>query len=166
MKRFASSTVLVCLFLLVACNGNRPPKIGERAPEFTLTDAERTVSLAQLRGKPVLLNFWATWCPPCIEEMPSLVQLQKAMGDKVTILAVSEDADDAAYKQFVRDHNIDLLTVRDPKNTANTLYGTFKFPETYVIDKDGVIRRKFIGAADWTSPEMVDYLNKLQAGKS
>jgi len=166
VKRFASSTVLVCLFLLVACNGNRPPKIGERAPEFTLTDAERTVSLAQLRGKPVLLNFWATWCPPCIEEMPSLVQLQKAMGDKVTILAVSEDADDAAYKQFVRDHNIDLLTVRDPKNTANTLYGTFKFPETYVIDKDGVIRRKFIGAADWTSPEMVDYLNKLQAGKS
>ncbi len=164
MKRFASSTVLVCLFLLVACNSNRPPKIGEPAPNFTLTDSERTVSLAQLHGKPVVLNFWATWCPPCVEEMPSLVQLQKAMGDKVTILAVSEDADDAAYKQFVRDHNIDLLTVRDPKNMANTLYGTFKFPETYVIDKDGVIRRKFIGAADWTSPEMVDYLNKLEKG--
>ena len=72
----------------------------------------------------------------------------------------------AAYKQFVRDHNIDLLTVRDPKNTANTLYGTFKFPETYVIDKDGVIRRKFIGAADWTSREIIEYLNKLQEGKS
>ena len=166
MKRFASATALVCLFLLAACNGNRPPKIGEKAPDFTLTDSERTVSLAQLRGKPVLLNFWATWCPPCIEEMPSLVQLQKQLGDKVTILAVSEDADDAAYKQFVRDHNIDLLTVRDPKNAANTLYGTFKFPETYVIDKDGVIRRKFIGAADWTNPEIIEYLNKLQEGKS
>ncbi len=83
-----------------------------------------------------------------------------------SILAVSEDADDAAYKQFVRDHNVDLLTVRDPKNMANTLYGTFQFPETYVIDKDGVIRRKFIGAADWTNPEIIEYLNKLQEGKS
>jgi cytochrome c biogenesis protein CcmG, thiol:disulfide interchange protein DsbE len=166
VKCFALATTLVCFFILAACNGNRPPKINEKAPDFTLTDSERTVSLAQLRGKPVLLNFWATWCPPCIEEMPSLVQLQKEMGHKVTILAVSEDADDGAYKQFVRDHNIDLLTVRDPRNTANTLYGTFKFPETYVIDKDGVIRRKFIGPAVWTSPEMIDYLNKLQEGKS
>jgi len=161
VKRLASASLVIALVLLAACNGNRPPKIGERAPNFTLTDSDKTVSLDQLRGKPVLLNFWATWCPPCIEEMPSLVQLQKAMGDKVTILAVSEDADDAAYKQFVRDHNIDLLTVRDAKNAANALYGTFKFPETYVIDKDGVIRRKFIGAADWTNPEIIDYLNKL-----
>lgn len=166
MKRFALAAALVCLFLLAACNGNRPPKIGEKAPDFSVTDSERTVSLTQLRGKPVLLNFWATWCPPCIQEMPSLVQLQKQLGDKVVILAVSEDADDAAYKQFVRDHNVDLLTVRDPKNTANTLYGTFKFPETYVIDKDGVIRRKFIGPQAWTDPEFVEYLNKLEAGKS
>jgi thiol-disulfide isomerase/thioredoxin len=166
VKRFVPAATLVWLLLFAACNGNRPPKINERAPDFTLTDSEKTVTLSQLRGKPVLLNFWATWCPPCIEEMPSLVQLQKALGDKVIILAVSEDADDGAYKQFVRDHNIDLLTVRDVKNSANTLYGTFKFPETYVIDKDGVIRRKFIGAADWTSPEIVDYLNKLQQGKS
>jgi peroxiredoxin len=161
VKRLASAALVIALVLLAACNGNRPPKIGEKAPNFTLTDSDKTVSLDQLRGKPVLLNFWATWCPPCIEEMPSLVQLQKALGDKVTILAVSEDADDAAYKQFIRDHNIDLLTVRDPQNSANTLYGTFKFPETYVIDKDGVIRRKFIGAADWTNPEIVAYLNKL-----
>jgi peroxiredoxin len=83
------------------------------------------------------------------------------MGNKVTILAVSEDVDDKAYQQFVRDHNVDLLTVRDPKQTANTLYGTFKFPETYIIDKDGIIRRKFIGATDWTTPDIVDYLNKL-----
>ncbi len=66
-----------------------------------------------------------------------------------------------AYLQFVRDHNVDLLTVRDVRQNVNGLYGTFKFPETYVIDKDGVIRRKFIGAIDWTNPEIVDYLNKL-----
>jgi peroxiredoxin len=82
------------------------------------------------------------------------------MGDKVTILAVSEDADDGAYKQFVHDHGVDLLTIRDTQQ-KNELYGTFKFPETFVIDRNGNIVRKFIGATDWTSPAIVDYLNKL-----
>ena len=162
MKRLFPFTVLVCLFLLAACNsGSHPPRIGNTAPDFTITDSQRTVALSQLRGKPVLLNFWATWCPPCIDEMPSLVQLQKQLGDKVTVLAVSEDADDAAYKQFVRDHKVDLLTVRDTKRQTNEIYGTFKFPETFVIDRDGKILRKFIGATDWTSPDIVDYLKKL-----
>ena len=107
------------------------------------------------------MNFWASWCAPCVEEMPSLVQLKKHIGDKATILAVSVDQDANAYNQFVRDHDVQLLTVRDPKQMSSTLYGTFKYPETWVIDKDGVIRRKFIGATDWTSPEIVDYLNKL-----
>ena len=109
----------------------------------------------------MVLNFWATWCPPCVEEMPSLVQLQKQLGDKITILAVSEDADDAAYKQFVHDHNVDLLTVRDVAQKTNEVYGTFKFPETYIIDRKGTVVRKFIGATDWTSPDIVAYLNKL-----
>ena len=162
VKRFFSATVLICLFMLAACNsGSHPPRIGSAAPDFTVPDGTRNVSLSQFHGKPVVLNFWATWCPPCIQEMPSLVQLQKIMGNKVTILAVSEDADNKAYQQFVRDHNVDLLTVRDPKQTANALYGTFKFPETYIIDKDGIIRRKFIGATDWTAPDIVEYLNKL-----
>jgi cytochrome c biogenesis protein CcmG, thiol:disulfide interchange protein DsbE len=161
VKRLFSSAALVCLILLAACNsGSHPPRIGSAAPDFTIPDGARSISLNQFRGKPVVLNFWATWCPPCIQEMPSLVQLQKQLGDKVTILAVSEDDDDNAYKQFVKDHNIDLLTVRDTKRN-NELYGTFKFPETFVIDKDGKIVRKFIGAADWTSPEIVDYLKKL-----
>jgi len=153
--------ILVFLSFLAACNGGRPPRIGETAPDFTIADGQRTVSLAQLRGKPVLLNFWASWCSPCVEEMPSLVQLQKVGGNKVTILAVSEDADDKAYQQFVRDHRVDLLTVRDTRQSVNAQYGTFKFPETYVISPDGKILRKFIGAVDWTQPEIVDYLNRL-----
>jgi peroxiredoxin len=83
------------------------------------------------------------------------------MGDRATVLAISLDSDDKAYQQFVHDHNIDLLTVRDPKQISNALYATFKFPETYVIDKNGKIVRKFIGAVDWTNPEIVDYVNKL-----
>ncbi len=162
VKSLISSTLLVCLAVLAACNsGSRPPRIGSPAPEFTITDSQRTVALNQFQGKPVVLNFWATWCPPCIQEMPSLVQLQKQLGDKVTIIAVSEDDDDSAYKQFVRDHNVDLLTVRDSGQKANGLYGTFKFPETYVIDRNGKIVRKFIGAQEWTSPEIVDYLKKM-----
>ena len=161
VKRFASLIALLCLLAFVSCNtGSHPPRIGAAAPGFTITDSQHTVSLEQLRGKPVLLNFWATWCPPCIEEMPSLLQLHKQMGDKITILAVSEDADDAAYKQFIHDHNVDLLTVRDTQH-RNEIYGTFKYPETYVIDRNGKIVRKFISAVNWTSPDIVDYLSKL-----
>lgn len=153
--------LLLALFLSSCYQGTRPAQLGTDAPQFTVTDADRTVSLHDLRGKTVVLNFWATWCPPCIEEMPSLVALQKDMGDKVVILAVSMDVDEGAYKQFVRDHHVDLLTVRDAANKSNALYGTYKFPETYIIDKDGKIRRKFIGGANWTSPEIESYLRSL-----
>jgi thiol-disulfide isomerase/thioredoxin len=163
VKRALSIVAVFCLYVLSACNGGRPPRIGETAPDFTVTDAQHTVSLSQLRGKPVILNFWASWCGPCVEEMPSLVQLQKVLGNKATVLAVSVDSDDNAYKQFVRDHNVDVLTVRDQKQTSSTLYGTFKYPETYVIDKDGKIVRKFIGATDWTAPDVVEYFNRLSS---
>lgn len=162
MNRFPHLVLLfVTLFLCSCYQGTRPAQIGTEAPQFTVTDSQHTVSLKDLRGKTVVLNFWATWCPPCVEEMPSLVALQKDVGDKVVILAVSTDVDDNAYKQFIRDHHIDLLTVRDAANKSNAMYGTFKFPETYIIDKDGKIRRKFIGGANWTSPDIENYLRSL-----
>jgi cytochrome c biogenesis protein CcmG, thiol:disulfide interchange protein DsbE len=132
------------------------------APDFTVRDSDRTVTLSHLKGQVVVLNFWATWCPPCIEEMPSLVQMQQFMKAKgVTVLAVSVDADENQYRRFLRDHNVSLLTVRDADQKSNELYGTFKFPETYIIDRNGVVRRKFIGAVDWTEPEVIDFLGKL-----
>ena len=118
-------------------------------------------SLAGMKGRIVVLNFWATGCPPCVEEMPSLVELQKKMGDKLTILAVSLDEDEDAYKKFVETRAQGLTTVRDSKQISNALYGTYRFPESFVIDKDGKIQRKFIGAVDWTSPEIVEYFEKL-----
>jgi cytochrome c biogenesis protein CcmG, thiol:disulfide interchange protein DsbE len=125
-------------------------------------DSNRTVTLSQFKGQVVVLNFWATWCPPCIEEMPSLVQMQQRMKDKgVTVLAVSVDADDGSYRRFLRDHGVNLLSVRDADQRSSSLYGTFKFPETYVIDRNGVVRRKFIGAVDWTEPDVIEYLGKL-----
>jgi cytochrome c biogenesis protein CcmG, thiol:disulfide interchange protein DsbE len=162
VKRFALSITLGCIVVLAGCNSSHPPRIGSPAPDFTITDSQRTVALNQFRGKPVLLNFWASWCGPCVEETPSLVELQRQLGDKVTIIAVSEDADDGAYKQFIRDHNVNLVTVRDTGNQKTSeVYGTFKFPETFVIDSNGKIVRKFIGATDWNSPDIVEYLKKL-----
>jgi len=94
--------------------------------------------------------------------MPSLVEMQRRMKSKgVTVLAISMDADDGAYRHFIKLHNIDLLTVRDPDQKSNALYGTFKFPETYIIDRNGIMRRKFIGAVDWTDPEIMTFLSKL-----
>jgi cytochrome c biogenesis protein CcmG, thiol:disulfide interchange protein DsbE len=151
------------LLALSGCwSGSRPSRIGMAAPDFTVRDSDRTVTLSQLKGQVVVLNFWATWCPPCIEEMPSLVQMQQFMKAKgVTVLAVSVDVDEKQYRRFLRDHNVNLLTVRDADQKSNELYGTFKFPETYVIDRNGVVRRKFIGAVDWTEPEVIDFLGKL-----
>jgi peroxiredoxin len=154
--------VLATLTLSGCWSGTRPSRIGSAAPDFTVHDSERTVTLSQFKGQVVVLNFWATWCPPCIEEMPSLVQMQQRMKAKgVTVLAVSVDADENQYRRFLRDHNVSLLSVRDADQKSNELYGTFKFPETYVIDRNGVVRRKFIGAVDWTEPEVIDFLGKL-----
>jgi peroxiredoxin len=155
--------VFVLLVALIGCySGTRPPRIGEAAPDFSIQDANRAVALHDLKGKVVVLNFWATWCPPCVEEMPSLVQMQSRLKDKgVTVLAVSLDVDENAYNKFLKDHGVDLLAVRDPNQKSNSLYGTFKYPETYIIDRDGKVRRKFIGAIDWNQPEIVSYLSRM-----
>ena len=90
------------------------------------------------------------------------MQMQERMKAKgVTVLAVSVDVDESNYRRFLRDHNVNLLSVRDGDQKSNQLYGTFKFPETYIIDRNGVVRRKFIGAVDWTEPDVMEYLGKL-----
>ncbi|MGO9863922.1 MAG: peroxiredoxin family protein [Terriglobales bacterium] len=151
------------LAALIACySGSHPARIGSNAPDFTLQDSDHKVTLGQFRGQVVVLNFWATWCPPCIEETPSLVRMQARLKDKgVVVVAVSIDEDETAYHKFLKDYGVNMVTVRDAARKASSLYGTFGWPETYVIDRSGVIRRKFIGPVDWTSPEVIDYLNKL-----
>lgn len=140
--------------------GDHPGNIGKMAPEFLMSDGVQTVDLAKLRGKVVVLNLWATWCAPCVEELPSLLALQQRMPG-LTVVGVSTDQDDAVYRRFLLKHQVNLLTVRDSRQEVNALYGTALIPETYVIDRQGVLRRKFIGAQDWTGPEITDYLRKL-----
>lgn len=116
--------------------------------------------LADYRGKVVLLNFWWSQCGPCIEELPSLEQFHHE-NPNVVVLAVSIDDDPDSYSSFIRNRHVDLITVRDPRQSAANLFHTDMWPETYAIDRDGVIRRKFVGATDWSDPEIRSYLKSL-----
>jgi peroxiredoxin len=162
VRRLFYSSCVLGFLLLAGCNrGDHPQHIVKPAPDFSVTDGGQTVNLAQYRGKVVVLNFWATWCAPCLEEIPSLNALQKRMPG-VVVLAVSVDQDAEAYRQFLAEHQIDFLTIRDGSQHTNQLYGTVQFPETYIIDGHGRIRRKFISSQDWTSPEILGYLANLE----
>ncbi|MGA2910032.1 MAG: TlpA disulfide reductase family protein [Terracidiphilus sp.] len=159
--RYLALALLLPLALLPACNrGSHPAQTGKPAPDFTVSDGTSTVHLASYRGKVVLLNFWASWCMPCVEELPSLLALHH-QDPNLVILAVSIDDDPAAYSTFIVRHHVDLITVRDPTQSAANLYHTDMWPETYVIDRQGIIRSKLVGPQEWTSPEIVGYLNSL-----
>jgi peroxiredoxin len=140
--------------------GAHPAQTGRPAPDFTVSDGVTSVHLANYRGRVVLLNFWATWCSPCIEEMPALLQLHHERPD-LAIVAVSIDEDPEAYSRFIARRHLDFITVRDPAQKAAQLYHTEGWPETYIIDRSGIIRRKIVGDPDWTNPEIRAYLNGL-----
>ena len=108
----------------------------------------------------MLLNFWATWCEPCVVELPSLLQLHHEQPNLV-ILAVSIDDDADAYSRFLVRRHVDLITVRDPSQSAAKLYHTEMWPETYVIDRQGVIRSKYVGPQDWADPAIRAFLKSL-----
>ncbi|HEY2018646.1 MAG TPA: TlpA disulfide reductase family protein [Bryobacteraceae bacterium] len=160
--RAVTAALAFALLGAVGCDrGAHPAQVGEVAPDFTVHDQGQTVSLDQYRGKTVVLNFWASWCPPCLEEFPSLEQLQQQVPG-VVVLAVSFDTDADAYRQYVSDNHLaNMVVTLDLSQKSNLAYGTTRPPETYIIDRNGHIRRKFIGAADWTSPEIENYLRNL-----
>jgi cytochrome c biogenesis protein CcmG/thiol:disulfide interchange protein DsbE len=152
---------LLPVALVAACDrGARPQQMGKVAPDFKVSDGSTSIHLADYRGKITLVNFWATWCAPCVQEMPGLEQLHHDRPD-LAILAVSIDEDGDEYKRFLSLRHVDLKTVRDPEQTAAKLYHTEGWPETYIIDRKGIIRRKLVGDPDWSNPEIRAYLNGL-----
>lgn len=163
MKRHCVQLVLVVILILSGCySGSRPRGIGRTAQNFSVQDSERQISLSQFRGQVVVLNFWASWCAPCISETPSLVNMQRRLhGKGVVVVAISEDEDEAAYRSFIKNYGIGFVTVRDPSQRVKHLYGTVQLPETYIIDRDGILRRKFPYAVDWNSPEVLQFLLSL-----
>ena len=133
------------------------------APDFELPDAAgRKISLRSQRGHPVLLNFWATWCPPCTEEMPSLETLAAGLeGSDIRTLAVSVDESWNEVKAFfVRGTRLGVLL--DAKKDVPKLYTTEKYPETFFIDSQGRVRHYFINKRDWSRPEVIACLESLR----
>jgi thiol-disulfide isomerase/thioredoxin len=134
---------------------------GDYAPDFSFTTEDgHAVSLNSFGGKVLLLNFWASWCPPCIEETPSLDLLARTFKSKgLVVLAVSVDDKESNYRAFLQRFHPGFLTVRDSKLHED--YGTFIYPETYIIGSDGRVLRKIAEGADWTTPQMTDYIASL-----
>ncbi len=139
-------------------------KVGLPAPDFTFSGLDdKKVSLIDLKGKVVFLNIWATWCPPCREEMPSMEKLyQELRGNDFEILAVSIDASGAtAVDAFMKEYKLSFPALLDPKGTITNLYGTTGVPESFVIGRDGIIEKIVIGPMDWFTPEAVRFFRSL-----
>lgn len=138
-------------------------EVGDSAPHFAVTtESGKRLTQASFGGKLLVLNFWATWCPPCVEEMPSLNEFARQLNkDGVIVLGVSIDKNEQAYKRFLQQGQVSFETARDEQANIPTEYGTFKWPETYVIDTSGRVIQKMIGAKDWTDPQLVNSIRSL-----
>ena len=136
---------------------------GDRAPGFRLEDEQGIgVSLEDYAGKVVLLNFWATWCPPCVQEMPSLNNTYESYQDRgFVVLGISVDENSEQYSNFLRTAGVSFPTARDPERTVSTRYGTMKYPESYLISREGKVLRKYVGPEDWGRPEIANYLRSV-----
>ncbi|MGE5647878.1 MAG: TlpA family protein disulfide reductase [Acidobacteriota bacterium] len=138
---------------------------GDTAPDFAIrADNGRTVTRSSFGGKLLVLNFWATWCPPCVEELPSLNEFQKTFADSgVVVLGVSVDTNPKVYQAFLKRANVAIMTARDPEAKIPSQYGTYQYPETYIIDREGKVVEKIIGATNWTDPAMASRVKALLA---
>lgn len=137
-------------------------KEGDQAPQFSIqTDDGRQITPENFGGRVLVLNFWATWCPTCVEEIPSLDQFQKHFAKSgVVVVGVSVDKNAQKYHNFLSRIPVSFETARDPASAISARYGTFQIPETYII-KNGRIMRKFISNQDWTSEDIVQYVQDL-----
>ena len=137
---------------------------GSPAPNFTLPDLNgKMVSLADYKGQVVLLNIWATWCRPCVEEMPSMEKLHQELKDeKFVIIAVSIDESGAkAVLPFMKKHKLSFPALIDSAGTINSLYQTTGVPESFIIDKQGNILEEIIGPRDWAADGALKYFRSL-----
>ena len=137
--------------------------IGELAPDFTVGDEEGTeIKLSDLRGKLVFLNFWATWCAPCVHEMPEMELMNRAFKDrKFQMVAISVDGGWGDITAFYKKHNLTLPTYLDSGQKVSSRYNVFKFPETFVIDRNGYVLKHYVGEQRWASPQLLASFDAL-----
>jgi len=156
--------IFFLVFSLFGSACHRPLEEGEPAVPFELEGLDgRTVSLQGLRGKVVALHFWATWCPPCLEELPRLVKLFRGKDpERFVLLPVSVDRAEPSYiRDFLSSWGLPADAYLDPGGGLAKRYGTIRYPETYIIGPDGVLRKKVIGAGDWSAPFWERFLQQV-----
>jgi peroxiredoxin len=164
--RYRTPAAILLLLLLTSCTIDTPkPEVGSTAPPFTLKTLDGVeYALDGQRGKVVLLNIWATWCPPCRQEMPSMVRFYDMLRRQgVEILAVSEDRDLDALRDFIRRYQVNFPVLVDEDKRVYNLYRATGVPETHLIDKKGTIRKIQIGPFDWTHPDVLRMVGDLLA---
>lgn len=162
---------IIVVFAMPSYRHGEASVAGTRAQDFAFESNGKQAHLSDLRGKVVVLNFWGSWCQPCVEETPALNRLEKYIASRDgMVLGVAADEDPTAYEKFLRDQGVIFETYRDPATKDNRspiagMYGTTMVPETYIIGRDGKIERKIIGMQEWDSPEMLKYFDSI-LGKS
>jgi len=168
-----AAAVLVAAVVFAALWASGPPpepiRPGQEAPGFTLPrlDGGAPVSLADLRGKVVLLNFWATWCKPCEDEMPAMQRLHQALaGTDFELLAVSTDEERAPVEEFRKRLGLGFPILLDPGKEVSVAYQTYRYPESYLIGRDGRILARYIGPRDWDAAVYHDRIRRLAAGET
>jgi peroxiredoxin len=167
-SRLVAAGVVLAALLAWWFAGEAPPPVdrGATAPAFELprVGAEGSVSLASLRGRVVLLNFWATWCKPCEEELPAMQRLHQTLaGDGFALVAVSVDADPEPVLRFRERLGLGFTLLLDADQRVARAYQTFRFPESLLIGPDGVIRERYVGPKDWDAPAYVERIRRLLA---
>jgi peroxiredoxin len=130
---------------------------GDTAPSFAVTtESGKKLTRSDFNGKLLVLNFWATWCPPCIEEMPSLNEFARQFQKEgVVVLGVSIDQNEPAYRRFLQQNRLAFEVARDPEADIAAEYGTFKWPETYIINTEGKVVEKHVGGRNWSDPALI-----------
>jgi cytochrome c biogenesis protein CcmG/thiol:disulfide interchange protein DsbE len=157
---FAGLIIALAAALIWVVSGTLQERItnaGDKAPDFKIvSDSGRTYTRTDFGGKLLVLNFWASWCAPCVEEVPSLDAFQRTMAtDGVVVLGVSIDTNEKRYKQFLDRFHVNFPTARDPNADISSSYGTFQIPETYIIDRTGRVREKIISNQNWMDPQFL-----------
>ncbi|MGA8028319.1 MAG: TlpA disulfide reductase family protein [Bryobacteraceae bacterium] len=162
LRALLASLTLIFIGLIGFSLRDTSAKEGGRAPDFSITtDQGERVTAESFGGKVLVLNFWATWCAPCVEEIPSLNELQKRFANSgVVVVAISIDKNEQKYRAFLDRIRVSFETARDPAADISAAYGTFQYPETYII-RNGRIMRKFGQAEDWTAEDKLGYVQSL-----
>ncbi len=145
-------SVVVSGLVMTGCFTNLPsaedPSVGNPAPDFQLSDLDgKTVSLSDFQGKPVLINFWASWCRPCWAEMPYIQQVYEEWSDRgLVVLTINWGDPSSKIKEFMRDYELSFPVLLDTKRVVAEKYEVWSIPTTFFIDKNGIIQAKVIGA--------------------